>query len=43
MTVGWIVLGSGRRRRWWVGTAILVLTVIGMLSATGVIGKTIIG
>jgi hypothetical protein len=44
--LGWIVLGSGRRRRWWVGiaiTAISVLTVIGMLSATGVIGKTIIG
>ena len=44
--LGWIVLGSGRHRRWWVGTAITaisVLTVIGMLSATGVIGKTIIG
>jgi hypothetical protein len=44
--LGWIVLGSGRRRRWWVGTAmtaISVLTVIGMLAATGVIGKTIIG
>jgi hypothetical protein len=46
MTVGWIVLGSGRHRRWWVGsaiTAISVLTVIGMLSAIGVIGKMIIG
>jgi hypothetical protein len=46
MKVGWIVLGSGGRRRWWVGsviTAILVLTVIGMLSTTGVIGMTIIG
>jgi hypothetical protein len=44
--LGWIALGSGRGRRWWVGsaiTAISVLTVIGMLSATGVIGKTIIG
>ena len=44
--LGWMVLGSGRRRRWWVGsaiTAISVLTVIGMVSATGVIGKTIIG
>jgi hypothetical protein len=44
--LGWIVLGSGRRRRWWVGTAITaisVLIVIGMLSATSVIGKTIIG
>jgi hypothetical protein len=44
--LGWIVLGPGRRRRWWVDTAlaaISVLTVIGILSATGVIGKTIIG
>jgi hypothetical protein len=35
-------LGSGRRRRWWVGsatTAISVLTVIGMLAAAGVIGR----
>jgi hypothetical protein len=44
--LGWIVLGPGSRRRWWVGsaiTAISVLTVIGLLSATGVIGKVIIG
>jgi hypothetical protein len=44
--LGWIVLGSGGRRRWWVGTAITaisVLTVVGMLAATGVIGKTIVG
>ena len=44
--LGWILLGSGRHRRWWVGTAITaisVLTVIGMLSATGVIGRMIIG
>jgi hypothetical protein len=44
--LGWIVLGPGSRRRWWVGSAIvaiLVLTVIGLLSATGVIGKVIIG
>lgn len=44
--LGWIALGSGGRRRWWVGkaiTAISVLTVVGMLSATGVIGRTIIG
>ena len=44
--LAWIVMGPGRRRRWWVGSAIaaiLVLTVIGLLSATGVIGKVIIG
>jgi hypothetical protein len=44
--LGWIVLGAGRGRRLWVGAAIaatLVLTVIGLLSATGVIGKVIIG
>jgi hypothetical protein len=44
--LGWIALGPGRRRRWWVGSAIAatsVLTVIGLLSATGVIGKVIIG
>lgn len=44
--LGWIALGPGRQRRWWVGSGIaatLVLIVIGLLSATGVIGKVIIG
>jgi hypothetical protein len=44
--LGWIALGPGRRRRWWVGSAIAatsVLTMIGLLSATGVIGRVIIG
>ena len=44
--LGWIAFGPGRPRRWWVGSAITatsVLTVIGLLSATGVIGKVIIG
>jgi hypothetical protein len=44
--IGWIALGPGSRRRWSVGSssaATSVLTVIGMLSATGVIGKVIIG
>jgi len=44
--LGWIALGFGRQRRWWVGSGIaatLVLIVIGLLSATGVIGKVIIG
>ena len=44
--LGWIALGAGSQRRRWVGSAIaatLVLTVIGLLSATGVIGRAIIG
>jgi hypothetical protein len=44
--LAWIGLGPGSQRRWWVGSAIAaisVLTVIGLLSATGVIGKVIIG
>ena len=44
--LAWIVLGAGRGRRLWVGSAIaatLALTVIGLLSATGVIGRVIIG
>jgi hypothetical protein len=44
--LAWIALGPGSRRLWWVGTAIAAtaaLTVIGLLSATGVIGKVIIG
>jgi hypothetical protein len=44
--IAWIVLGAGRGRRLWVGSAIaatLALTVIGLLSATGVIGRVIIG
>jgi hypothetical protein len=44
--LAWIGLSTGSQRRWWVGSAIAaisVLTVIGLLSATGVIGKVIIG
>lgn len=44
--LGWINLGRSSARRWWIGTAlaaIAVLTVIGMLSAFGVIGRFIIG
>jgi hypothetical protein len=43
--LGWAVLDPGRRRRWWIGTilaATAVLTVVGLLSATGVIGELII-
>jgi hypothetical protein len=40
--LGWIALGPGSRRRWWIGSAIAattVLTVIGQLSATASSGK----
>jgi hypothetical protein len=43
--LGWLVLGRGRPRRWWVGTAVVAtaaLTMLGLLSATGVIGKVIV-
>jgi hypothetical protein len=39
-------LGRSPRARWWLGSAlvtIVALTVVGLLSATGVIGKVIIG
>jgi hypothetical protein len=45
-TLGAIALGPGERRRWWIAAAVgatLALTVVGLLSATGVIGKVIIG
>jgi hypothetical protein len=44
--IGWIALGSGRPRRWWVGSALVAvaaLTANGMLAATGVIGRTVVG
>jgi hypothetical protein len=44
--LGWIVVGPGSRRRGWAVSAVaatLALTVVGLLSATGVIGKVIIG
>ncbi|MFG2039932.1 hypothetical protein [Dactylosporangium sp. NPDC048998] len=44
--LAWITLGPGRARRAWVGSALAAtgaLTVIGLLSATGVIGRLIIG
>lgn len=43
--IGWIALGAGPRRRRWVGSALAataVLSAIGLLSATGVIGRLII-
>jgi hypothetical protein len=44
--MGWLGLGRGRRRRWWVASAVaavVALTAVGLLSATGVIGKVVIG
>jgi hypothetical protein len=44
--LAWISMGRSSARRWWTGTAIAaiaVLTLIGLLSAFGIIGKFIIG
>jgi hypothetical protein len=44
--LGWTGLNRGPSRRWWVAsavTAIGALTLIGLLSATGVIGRTTVG
>jgi hypothetical protein len=44
--VGWIALGPSRARRWWTWTAlaaIAVLTLIGLFTAVGVIGRSVIG
>lgn len=42
----WVELAAGRARRWWLASvlaAIAALTVIGVLSSAGVIGKFIVG
>ena len=42
----WVELAAGRARRWWLVSALVaiaMLTVIGVLSSAGVIGKFIIG
>ncbi len=44
--LAWIVLGPGPVRRKWIGSAVAAtaaLTALGLLSATGVIGRTIVG
>jgi hypothetical protein len=44
--LAWIVLGPGPGRRRWIGIAIAataILTVVGLLSAFGLIGKVIVG
>lgn len=43
--LGWIALGPGLRRRRWAGSALAAtcaLTLVGLLSAAGVIGKVIV-
>ena len=43
--LGWIALGPGRPRRRWAGSALAAtgaLTLVGLLSVTGVIGKVIV-
>lgn len=43
--LGWIALGPGRARRWWVGTALAAtaaLLLYGLLSVTGVVGRAIV-
>jgi hypothetical protein len=43
--IAWLVLGPGRARRRWVGSALVatgVLTLVGLLSATGVIGEAVV-
>jgi hypothetical protein len=44
--LGWVALNTDRQRRRWIGSAvaaIMALSAVGLLSATGVIGKVIIG
>ena len=44
--VGWIGLGRSRARRWWVWSAlaaIAALTALGLVTASGLIGRSVIG
>jgi hypothetical protein len=44
--VGWIALGPSRARRWWAWTALAAtaaLTLTGLFTAFGVLGRTVIG
>ncbi len=43
--LGWIALGRGRTRRWWVGCAAVAITALlalGVLTMTGVLGRAVI-
>jgi len=43
--IGWIALGRSPARRWWIGSAlaaIAVMTLVGMLTVYGVLGRTIV-
>ena len=44
--IAWTVLGGSKTRRWWTGTAVVAvaaLTVAGLLSAFGIIGRLVVG
>jgi hypothetical protein len=44
--IAWLILGPSLARRWWIATAvaaIAVLTVIGLLSGLGLIGRFVVG
>lgn len=44
--IGWVVLGAQPMRRWWAGSAVLAIasfTMIGLLSAFGVVGRIVVG
>ncbi len=44
--LGWLNLRTRRRRRWWVASVVvaaLVALAIGLLSATGLIGRVVVG
>jgi hypothetical protein len=46
VAIAWTVLGPSPARRWWLGSAAVAIagsTVVGLLSAFGVIGRVVIG
>lgn len=46
LAIGWTVLGPSQARRWWAAgavAAVIVSTVVGILSGFGILGRTVIG
>ncbi len=44
--IAWLALGPSSARRWWVGTAVVAITVFvvaGLLSAAGITGRFVVG
>jgi hypothetical protein len=44
--LGWLSVRTARGRRWWVASVVvatLVALTVGLLSATGLIGRTVVG